>query len=303
MLWIIVAILLGLSLLIWVFLIYSLIQENRYATILTDMLPFYQPLNFFALLSVVGSSYLIMYIYEWSPPRWVAPLILSIGLLLNLSLIIPLRKWSNCYRLSVYADFLDELNKEPYSVKSFSEYDLKSQFDKDRIHVFLRHDVDLSLNRLLNVVKLEMEKKLHSTLFFRLHSEKYTFEKAIPIIQYLCSEGFEIGFHYEVLSQTKGNTEEALNLFTKELNKLREYTPIKVVSHHGGKYSNHKIWPLIDKEKLAVWSAYDMKKDLYLTDAGGRNMFKRHNSHIFDKLKKAELGDVVQILIHADWWY
>ncbi len=303
MLWIIVAILLGISLLTWIFLIFSLIQENRYATLFIDMLPFYQPLNFFALLSVVISSYLILYIYEWSPPRWIAPLVLSIGIILNLSLIYPFRRWSNYYRLSVYAGFLDELKKEQYSVKRFSEYDHTSQLDKNKIHIFLRHDVDLSLNRLLNIIKLEIEKDIISTSFFRLHSEKYVFEKAIPIIQYLQSEGFEIGFHYEVLSQTKGNTEEALDLFAKELNKLREYIPIKVVSHHGDKYSNQKIWPLVDKTKLDVWSAYDMKRDIYITDTGGKNMIKHPGFHIFDKLKEAKSGDVVQILIHADWWY
>jgi hypothetical protein len=267
------------------------------------MLPFYQPLNFFALLSVVVSSYLILYIYEWSPPQWIAPLILSIGLVLNLSLVYPFRKWSNCYRLRKYADFLDELNKDKYSVIRFSEYENISQFDENKIHVFLRHDVDLSLNRLLSIIGLEKEKSIISTSFFRLHSEKYLFEKAKPIIQHLHSEGFEIGFHYEVLSQTKGNTEEAIALFTNELNKLREIIPIKVVSHHGDKYSNQKIWPLVDKTKLEVWSAYDMKRDIYITDTGGKNMFKQHGLHIFDKLKKAKPGDVVQILIHADWWY
>ncbi|MCG3221389.1 MAG: hypothetical protein H7641_08410, partial [Candidatus Heimdallarchaeota archaeon] len=255
------------------------------------------------LLSVVVSSYIILYIYEWSPPQWIAPLVLSIGLLLNLSLIYPFRKWSNCYKLSVYSDFLTELKKDQYSVKSFSDYDQTTQLDKEKIHVFLRHDVDLSLNRLLNIIKLEIERGISSTSFFRLHSEKYVFEKAIPIIHHLDSEGFEIGFHYEVLSRTKGNIEEALSLFTKELNELREIVPIKVVSHHGDKYSNQRIWPLVDKTKLDVWSAYDMKRDIYITDTGGKNMFKQRRTHIFDKLKKAKPGDVVQILIHADWWY
>ncbi|MHA1953030.1 MAG: hypothetical protein ACXAAM_01015 [Candidatus Heimdallarchaeaceae archaeon] len=303
MLWIIVAILLVFSLLTWIFLVFSLIQENRYATLFLDLLPFYQPLNFFALLSVLVSCYLILYIYDWLPPLWITSSVLSIGLILNLSLIYPFRRWSNSYRLSVYSDFLDELKKEKYSVKSFSEYDLTSQLDKNKIHVFLRHDVDLSLNRFLNIIKLEIKKEITSTSFFRLHSEKYVFEKAIPIIQYLQAEGFEIGYHYEVLSQTKGNTEEALSLFTKELNELRETVPVKVVSHHGDKYSNQQIWPLVDKAKLDVWSAYDMKRDIYITDTGGKNMIKHPGFHIFDKLKEAKPGDVVQILVHADWWY
>jgi len=303
MLWVVVAILLGLSFFIWVFLIFSLIKQNRYATLLVDMLQFYLPLNFLALLSLLSSSYLILYIFEWSPPLWIVPLILSFGIILNLILLYLFRRWRNLYKLEVYVNLLEELNQSKYSVKLFKDYNQEIISDKEKIHVFIRHDVDLSLNRLLEIVNLEKERGIFSTLFFRLHSEKYSFEEALPIIQHLHSEGFEIGFHYEVLSQTKGNTEEALNLFSKELNELREYVPIKVVAHHGDKYSNQKIWEKINKEKLAIWSAYEMKRDIYLTDTGGKDMYRQHGMHLFDKLKEAKAGDVVQILIHADWWY
>jgi len=303
MLWVVVAILLGLSFFIWVFLIFSLIKQNRYATLLVDMLQFYLPLNFLALLSLLSSSYLILYIFEWSPPLWIVPLILSFGIILNLILLYLFRRWRNLYKLEVYVNLLEELNQSKYSVKLFKDYNQEIISDKEKIHVFIRHDVDLSLNRLLEIVNLEKERGIFSTLFFRLHSEKYSFEEALPIIQHLHSEGFEIGFHYEVLSQTKGNTEEALNLFSKELNELRQYVPIKVVAHHGDKYSNQKIWEKINKEKLAIWSAYEMKRDIYLTDTGGKDMYRQHGMHLFDKLKEAKAGDVVQILIHADWWY
>ena len=153
------------------------------------------------------------------------------------------------------------------------------------------------------MTQIEKEKGICSTLFFRLHSEKYSFKKIIPFIKKLAEEGFEIGYHYEVLSQTKGNTEEALSLFSKELSDLREIAPIGVVAHHGDKYDNHKIWALIDKEALDVWSAYDMKRDIYLTDTGGNFMTRSNKQHIFDLIEKAKPGDIVQILIHADWWY
>ncbi|MHA2357714.1 MAG: hypothetical protein ACXABK_02960 [Candidatus Heimdallarchaeaceae archaeon] len=303
MLWVGVAFLFGLSFLIWTFLIFSLIKQNRYATLFIDMLQFYTPLNFLALLSILIGSYLILYIFNWTPPIWIVPLILIVGIVLDLILLYFFRRWRNFYKLEVYANFLEELKQSKYSVKLFKDYNQEVLSEKDKIHVFIRHDVDLSLDRLLEIVNLEKEKGIFSTLFFRLHSEKYSFEEAIPIIQHLYSEGFEIGFHYEVLSQTKGNTEEALNLFSKELNELRQYAPIKVAAHHGDKYSNEKIWSEIDKEKLDVWSAYEMKRDMYLTDTGGKDMYRQHGMHLFDKLKEAKAGAVIQILIHADWWY
>jgi hypothetical protein len=308
MLWNVVAILFALALSIWLFLILSLIKGYRYATIFTDMLPFYQPLNIFAVLLIISGSYYIEFnkiviSSGYIPVYWISPFSFTFGLVIFFTFIYFIRKWRKCYTLKIYKEFLQELQKSEYSVKLFNQYTEEMVLDEEKIHVFIRHDVDLSLNRLLKLTKLEKENGLVSTLFFRLHSKKYSFEKAIPVIEYLYSEGFEIGFHYEVLSQTKGNTEEAIDLFSKELDKLRGYVPIRVVAHHGDKYSNHKVWPLIDKEKLEIWSAYDMKRDIYITDTGGKNMFKQHGFHIFDKLKKAKPGDIVQILIHADWWY
>ena len=46
-----------------------------------------------------------------------------------------------------------------------------------------------------------------------------------------------------------------------------------------------------------------MKYDHYLSDAGGNNMIRTKGSHIFDNLQKAKLGELVQVLIHADWWF
>ena len=298
-------ILIGFSVLIWCALVFVIIKQYRFATIFFDMLQIYIPLTVLAVISYcTGLILMIIVNTEKLRPFPYEIIYISFGIAFASYITYTFNQWRENYSNKLYGKFLDELKKDKYSVKLFNEYkDGVSKSDSEKINVYIRHDVDLSIPRLLKLTQLEKEKGIHSTLFFRLHSEKYSYEQTIPIIKQLAAEGFEIGYHYEVLSQTKGNTEEALNLFSKELSDLRKIAPISVVAHHGDKYDNHKIWPLVDKQTLAVWSAYDMKRDIYLTDTGGNFMTRSNKPHMFDLLEQAKPGDNVQILIHADWWY
>ncbi len=289
-------ILLVTSFLIWLFVGFSIYKQYRYTTLIFDFLPFYFPLTILGFISYVAG------ILVWiSLPLWF--LILSIGIFVLILYAHLIRRWRKCYTLSLYASFLDELKNPQYLVHTFNDYQNTNNFSSDKVHVFIRHDVDLSLKRLSKIVELEKFKGLLSTSFFRLHSEKYSFEQALPLIKQLNADGFEIGFHYESLSQTKGNKDEAVVLFTEELKQLREIAPVSVVAHHGDKYDNHTLWPIVDKKSLEIWSAYDMKRDKYLTDTGGNDMVRQHGHHIFAKLDQVKPGDIVQVLIHADWWY
>ncbi|MHA1407414.1 MAG: hypothetical protein ACTSSG_08550, partial [Candidatus Heimdallarchaeaceae archaeon] len=274
------SLLLSFSFLLWFFLTFSIYKQYRYATIFKDLLPYYLPLNLSSfLIFILGVSLFIK--SRWFFQYWY--LLYFIGLVFTGILSYFIIRW-----------------------RRFCEYSnqKKLQFDQDKIHIFLRHDVDLSLSRLVKIIKLEKEKDIKSTSFFRLHSEQYTFSQAKPIIKQLLEMGFEIGYHFEVLSVTKGNTEKALDLFEHELEELRSIAPIEVVAHHGDKHNTNKlIWTKVNKESLKIWSAYDMKRDIYITDTGGKDMYRLHGKHIFEKLKEAKPGDIVQILIHADWWY
>ncbi|MHA1396426.1 MAG: hypothetical protein ACTSSF_01705 [Candidatus Heimdallarchaeaceae archaeon] len=298
-----ISLLLSFSFLLWFFLTFSIYKQYRYATIFKDLLPYYLPLNLFSfLIFILGVSLFIK--SRWFFQYWY--LLYFIGLIFTGVLSYFIIRWRRCYRLALYSNFLDTLSNPIYSTHLFCEYSnqKKLQFDQDKIHIFLRHDVDLSLSRLVKIIKLEKEKDIKSTSFFRLHSEQYTFSQAKPIIKQLLEMGFEIGYHFEVLSVTKGNTEKALDLFEHELEELRSIAPIEVVAHHGDKHNTNKlIWTKVNKESLKIWSAYDMKRDIYITDTGGKDMYRLHGKHIFEKLKEAKPGDIVQILIHADWWY
>jgi len=211
--------------------------------------------------------------------------------------------WISDYSMKQYRDFLESAKLGKFSIHSFEEY-ADGQIDQEKANLFIRHDVDISLSRTLKMAAIEKELGVSSTYFFRMHAERYTFEQAIPIIKKLSDEGFEIGLHYETLSIAKGDKDKALEIFEKEIQRLREIAPISVVAAHGQKgYKNRDIWETVDKAALKISSAYDMKWDMYLSDAGGKRLRNKDKKHLLERIHEANPGQIIQILIHPDWWF
>jgi len=282
---------------IWIFIIISIWKQYRYATLLFDLLPFYPFLSIVAF--VVNNISIILWL-NVGAFYWV---ILATSSLLTGTLLFITLRWIRGYRFKSYEKLLRKLQEETFDVLNLAQFVPDMKNDSEKITVLIRHDVDLSLKRLEKMLALEKKYGFSSTALFRLHSEKYTFEEAIPVIEKLQKEGFDIGFHYEVLSTTNGDKSQAIELFSEELAKLRKISPVSIVAAHGDKFNNRSIWSEIDQQKLKVWSAYDMKKDLYLSDAGGYDLIGKFGHNLYEELAKVKKGDIVQILIHADWWF
>ena len=294
--WILYFIILLLAFFMWIFVIFSLWKEYRYATLLFDLLPLYPVISIGAFIAFVPT--IIIWLKE--PLLYSFPL--AFAFIITLVLTLMSLRWIRGYRLLAYKKMLAVLKDEKFLVRVVSDY-FNKEVDPEKINVFIRHDVDLSLRKLKKMLKCEEEAEILSTSFFRFHSNKYSIQKARNYIEEISQKGFEIGFHYEVLSAANNDHEKAIELFQAELGTLREIAPVEIVSAHGDKFNNRKIWKDIDKEQLKINSAYDMKSDLYLSDAGGFDIINKFGHNLFEELAKVKKGDVVQILIHADWWF
>ncbi|MHA1169823.1 MAG: hypothetical protein ACTSRU_18495 [Candidatus Hodarchaeales archaeon] len=271
-------------------------KQYRYATQLMDLLRYFPILTLLSLILFSLAVYL-------SQPIFVTLILTPIAGVLCLILIYFSAIWISDYSMEQYRDFLENAKLEKFAIHCFDDYTAR-QIDQDKVNLFIRHDVDISLSRTLKMAAIEKELGVQSTYFFRLHAERYTFEQAIPIIKKLADEGFGIGLHYETLSVAKGNKDTALEIFENEIQKLREIAPVSVVAAHGQKgYKNRDIWENVDKSALQISSAYDMKWDMYLSDAGGKRLRNKDGKHLLEKIHEAEPGQIIQILIHPDWWY
>lgn len=110
----------------------------------------------------------------------------------------------------------------------------------------IRHDVDRKPMNALRMAQEEAKMGIKSTYYFR--TKKVAFD--VEVIEKIAELGHEIGYHYETLSDAKGDFSLSVELFQIELDRLRSIVPIKTISMHGRPllpYDNRDIWR--DKER------------------------------------------------------
>lgn len=109
-----------------------------------------------------------------------------------------------------YREILNSFKDLGYNFCFFSE-----KPNPEKRQVYLRHDIDLTLEKALSVARIENEEKVNATYFIRLSGPFYNiFDlKNSKIIDEIVDLGHKIGFHYE------GNIYGSGKLFKKETEK------------------------------------------------------------------------------------
>ena len=164
---------------------------------------------------------------------------------------------------------------------------------KDKIAIF-RHDVDKRPRNALRMAILENKLGFRSTYYFRTVKEVFN-----PwIIKEIESLGHEIGYHYEVLANSKGDKKKAIVEFQKELKKLREICEIKTIVMHGSPLSpwrDSELWTDFSFEdygiKAEAYLSINYNDTYYYTDTG--RTWYEGNHNVRDKpVNKSKLDQV-----------
>ena len=173
------------------------------------------------------------------------------------------------FTLDVWKDICDTFVSSGFIPLTVADYiSLKNSGTLPEKYVILRHDVDRRPSHALTMAELETENGIRSTYYFRV---PYTFDKAM--IQKISSLGHEIGFHYECLSKTNGDSSAAVILFGQELSMLRDQAVVKTICMHGrpiSPYDNRDLWKEYSFAEFGViGEAYLSISDVcYFTDTG-----------------------------------
>jgi len=211
------------------------------------------------------------------------------------------------FTIKVYTQLLQTLLSQGFLFSTFSEF-IRNTVEKC---IVLRHDVDLLPKSSLKTAQIENQLNVKASYYFRMVPESFN----PSIIKQIADLGHEIGYHYEDLTMTKGNIDEAYSSFCRNLDKIRQLYPVETISMHGSpmsKFDSRDIWQKYDyKEQGLIGEPYfdiDFSKVLYLTDTGRRwdgdkvsvrdkayaainNQIKLENvKTTFDLIKMAEKG-------------
>lgn len=189
-----------------------------------------------------------------------------------------------------YQEILSLLKKGGYKFCFFQE-----KPDQKIKKVYLRHDVDFSLEKALQLARIEEKEGVYSTFFIRLSAPFYnifdpTFNKIIKEIKSL---GHQIGLHYE-------GTLDGGSVKEKEIEKdiqilQNRFNAERVISFH-----RPSMFVLGKRFKKFV-SAYQPEffyKIKFLSDSKG--IWKE--GCICKWLNRLSLPENMQILIHPIWW-
>lgn len=137
----------------------------------------------------------------------------------------------------------------------------------------LRHDVDLRPANSLRVAKIEAAMGVTATYYYRTVKESYDEE----VIRAIAAMGHETGYHYECLTTTHGDMEEAYADFCRNLERLRRLAPVHSICMHGSPRSpwdSRDLWKHYDYRLLGIdYEPYldtDFSRTLYMTDTGRR---------------------------------
>ena len=170
--------------------------------------------------------------------------------------------------------------------------------------VILRHDIDEKPFNAFKMAELENEYGIQSTYYFRYPRSflptYYTFKPGI--IEKIHNLGHEVGYHYEVLSTTKGDYEKAIKLFDYELKEFRKICEVKTICMHGSVlsvYDNRDLWNHYDfKEFGIVGEAYRSIKDVsYYSDTGSNWNWKNKMRDFMPDKKEEIVVDTTDDLI------
>jgi len=179
------------------------------------------------------------------------------------------------FTLKAYKSYLEILSKKDFYFSDFRTY-LSNENKPSKKICLVRHDVDRKPTNALEMAQLEQSMGITSTYYFR--TKPATFKK--DIIRSISGLGHEIGYHYETLSDTRGDINKAVEIFSKELDKLRTIVPINTVSMHGRPllpYDNRDIWRDAERHNFLisnlsilgeVYLDIDYSNIAYISDTG-----------------------------------
>jgi hypothetical protein len=171
------------------------------------------------------------------------------------------------FTLDKYSELCREIINSGYKIITVS--DLIQNPDTAQPVLVMRHDVDRMIGRALRMAELEKSLGITSTYYFR----KAGFSRP-SAIQSIAGMGHEIGFHYEVLDEARGDHMLAMELFREELARLRNIVNgVDTACMHGNpltKWLNRDLWDHFNFHEAGIkGEAYlSVKNVYYLSDTG-----------------------------------
>ena len=200
------------------------------------------------------------------------------------------------FTIKKYKKLLHALQDAGYEFQTFESF---LKMPAERV-VILRHDVDLLPANSLAFAKIQAEKGIKGSYYFRAVPESWDDN----IIREISKLGHEIGYHYENLTVTNGDVDKAYEDFKTNLEKLRKLAPVSTICMHGSprsQWDSKDIWKKYDYRQLGIigepYFDVDFDEVFYLTDTGRR--WDGWKVSVRDKVPQQEKWEKQGLVFHS----
>jgi hypothetical protein len=207
------------------------------------------------------------------------------------------------FSYAYYKHMLSQCLIAGFKITSFQKFD--ETIPKT---VILRHDVDYTLDGLMEFAEIEAALGCSATYLFRVHADEYNLYSPVSVatIRALEEMGHEIGLHFEAMNVGRAlqldpgsllKSEKAIIeiILGKPILSCSEHREISGVLHHT---------PLFD----SLCDPYDAGFEYYAMDPRYAKAMKYLSDSNAtwregDVLKHLEAHKRFQLLVHPDWWF
>jgi len=192
-----------------------------------------------------------------------------------------------------YQELISQMKQSGYFFDLFSEL---SGYHRKHSSIFLRHDVDTSMEFAYDMSVLEADKGVYSTYFVMLRSPMYNLfsRRNAFFLECIVAQGHEIGLHYDAGFDWKlKNHHESIHF---EAGVLAELTGQPVRS-----FSFHQPSSEVISQKIAIPGLVNVYSDArlssheYISDSNRDWRGKDVLSNINERKN-------IQLLTHPMWW-
>ena len=185
-------------------------------------------------------------------------------------------------------ELLKVLQLQGFSFVTFNEYInlyISSTNNNNSKQIILRHDVEQEYKNAMNFAQTQNQQGIKGTYFFRIIPKWFKPE----IVLQIAKLGHEIGYHYDDLTECKGDYQKAIARFERNLQTIRDIAPVQTICMDGSPlsfYDNKDLWTKYNYKDYGIigepYFNIDFNDIFYLTDTGRR--WDGWNTSIRDKV-------------------
>lgn len=197
------------------------------------------------------------------------------------------------FTFQAYKEMIDLLKENGYAISDYYGYE---QYDKVAI---LRHDVDMDLNKALEMAKYEHQLGIKTTYFVLLTSDFYNVfsEKNEQILKEIMSLGHTIGLHFdETKYEDCDDITEAIEQEIYILQKCLGKQVGTVSMHRPSQKALDENWIISNGTVINSYSTEFFREFKYVSDSRG------HWREDINGLIKSNTYNRLHILSHPIWY-